>query len=157
MELYLVQHGEALPEEKDPERPLTDRGRREVELVARLVVPVVARELEIRHSGKLRAEQTAAILAQHLQPKRGVRAIEGLNPKDDPTVARDALRRENGSLCLVGHLPHLTLLVSLLLAGDPERETIAFRTGGMVCLQREEKQWRLRWSLTPEISPDESR
>ena len=30
MRLYLVQHGEAKPEEEDPERPLTDRGASDV-------------------------------------------------------------------------------------------------------------------------------
>src|SRR3989454_7116617 len=34
MDCYLVQHGEAKPEQEDPARPLTDRGRRDVERVA---------------------------------------------------------------------------------------------------------------------------
>ncbi len=53
---------------------------------------------------------------------------------------------------LVGHLPHLSRLASLLLTADPAREIIAFRMGGMVCLSEWEGQWRLHWILTPEIA-----
>ncbi len=34
MELYLVQHGEAMSEAQNPERPLTVRGREEVQRVS---------------------------------------------------------------------------------------------------------------------------
>jgi len=37
MEIYLVQHGEAKSESEDPERPLTENGRRAVESVARYI------------------------------------------------------------------------------------------------------------------------
>src|ERR687897_643977 len=37
MRLYLVQHGDAVPEQLDPERPLSAAGRREVEAVARRI------------------------------------------------------------------------------------------------------------------------
>ena len=43
MKLYLMQHGEAQPEEQDPARPLTDRGRAEVEPVVRVSTSVSRR------------------------------------------------------------------------------------------------------------------
>jgi phosphohistidine phosphatase SixA len=42
MDFYLVRHGEAKPASEDPARPLTDRGRKEVERVARALA---AREI----------------------------------------------------------------------------------------------------------------
>src|SRR5437899_75323 len=91
MECYLVQHGEAKPEQEDPARPLTDRGRREVERVARAARRSGVGVAEILHSGKLRAQQTAELLAAALSPVGGVRAVAGLAPTDDPAAARAVL------------------------------------------------------------------
>jgi phosphohistidine phosphatase len=66
MEVYLVQHGEAKPKEEDANRPLTSRGRREVSLVSSYVAGVGIRVVQIFHSGKLRARETAQIFAEHL-------------------------------------------------------------------------------------------
>ena len=38
MRVYLVQHGDAVPERLDPERPLSAVGRREVHAVARQII-----------------------------------------------------------------------------------------------------------------------
>ncbi len=150
MDLYLVQHGEAKAEADDPARPLTDRGRREVEHVARVAAARV-QVASIAHSGKLRALQTAEILAAELRPPRGVRQLAGLAPMDDPAIAQQAALQATDRVMLVGHLPHLSRLASLLLVGDSAREIVAFRMGGIVCLGRDEGRWRLKWILTPEL------
>ena len=68
MRLYLVQHGDAVPERLDPDRPLSPAGRRGVEAVARLLVSASARVAHVIHSGKLRAQQTTELLATALAP-----------------------------------------------------------------------------------------
>jgi hypothetical protein len=68
MRLYLVQHGDALPEQVDPERPLSAKGRRDVEAVARVLASAGARAVRVAHSGKLRAQQTAEVLTAALAP-----------------------------------------------------------------------------------------
>lgn len=151
MELYLVQHGVAKSEAEDPARPLSDRGRREVERVARATASAGLRVAAIAHSGKLRARETAEILAAALMPVRKVRELPGLNPLDDPAVAQQAVDQFTEPEMLVGHLPHLSHLASLLLVGDPAKEIVAFRMGGIVCLAREQEAWRVRWILTPEV------
>lgn len=151
MVLYLVQHGEAKPEQEDPARPLTDRGRDEVGRVARHTGALRLQIAEIRHSGKLRARQTAEILAEYLRPARGVREIEGLAPNDDPRKARSDAEAAREPLMLVGHLPHLSRLASFLIVGDPGREIIRFRPGGIVCLGKMEGRWLLLWILTPDL------
>ena len=108
---------------------------------------------EIFHSGKLRAQQTADLLAAALSPVGGVRAVAGLAPLDDPAAARELLDQAAAPRMLVGHLPHLSRLTSLLLVGDPTREIVSFRMGAIVCLTREEERWRLKWILTPELVP----
>ena len=151
MDCYLVQHGEPKPEQEDPARPLADRGRREVERVAQAAKHSGVEIAEIVHSGKLRAQQTAELLAAVLSPARGVRAVAGLAPMDDPAAARALLDRAAVPAMLVGHLPHLSRLTSLVLVGDPTREIVSFRMGAIVCLTREEERWRLKWIVTPEF------
>lgn len=150
MELYLMQHGEAKPEKEDPDRPLTGRGETEVGRVAALAARAGVRIDEARHSGKTRARQTAEILAAALNGR--LREVEGLKPKDDPEATRREVEILDGAVALVGHLPHLERLASLLLAGDAERGVVAFRPGGLVALARDEGTWRLRWALVPELA-----
>mgnify|MGYP001133792374 FL=1 len=152
MELYLVQHGEAKPEAIDPARPLTDHGREEVEHVARRAAALRLQVAEIRHSDKLRARQTAEILAAALSPPRGVREVEGLAPGDDPTRARAEVESTREPLMLVGHLPHLSRLASSLLVGDPSKEIIRFRNGAIILLVKADQGWLLQWVLTPELA-----
>ncbi len=152
LNVYLVQHGEAEPESVDPTRPLTASGRRDVERVARFAAKLGLDVAQIRHSGKPRAEQTAALLADALSPPDGVAAIPGLAPKDDVRPVADALARESRPVMLVGHLPFLARLAGLLVSADSERPAVRFRMGGIVCLAREENRWAVAWVLTPEMA-----
>src|SRR5918996_6119021 len=90
MRLYLVQHGDAVPEQLDPERPLSAAGRRDVESVARLLARNGIRAERLAHSGKLRAQQTAELLAAALVPGMVLEAMAGLNPNDpvEPVARR---------------------------------------------------------------------
>ena len=152
MHFYLVRHGEAKADTEDPARPLSDRGREEVRRVARHAATLRLEIAEIRHSGKLRARQTAEIMAEHLAPRRGVREAEGLAPSDDPEEARAELEAAKEPLMLVGHLPHLSRLASALLVGDPEREILSLGMATVVCLARAKTGFRLRWILSPELA-----
>ncbi len=80
MELYLVQDGEAKPESEDPQRPLTDRGEETVRRMVAWAAQVGLKADQIRHSGKRRAEEMAALLAERLNPAQGVIAVEGSSP-----------------------------------------------------------------------------
>lgn len=151
MEVYLVQHGKAKSEVEDPQRPLSDQGRDEVERVAWQVAAAGVKVIRILHSGKLRARQTAEIFARYLAPPLGLEEAGGLNPLDDPDRAKTLVERAPEPLMLVGHLPHLGRLASALILGNPEREIIRFYMGGLVCLTRVEGGWRIGWALTPEV------
>ncbi len=151
MELYLVQHGEAKPEAEDPERSLTNQGVETVRRMASWAAQVGLKVDQIRHSGKRRAEPTAALLAERLSPAGGVIAVEGLKPNDDPRPTVESLRSGHESLMFVGHLPYLSRLVSLLVVGDPEGGVIRFRQAGIVCLTREEGKWAINWVMPPDL------
>jgi phosphohistidine phosphatase len=151
MDLYLVQHGEAKPEAVDPERPLTDQGVETVRRMASWAAQVGVRVEQIRHSDKRRAEQTAALMAERLSPANGVIVAEGLKPNDDVRPVAEAIQVEHEALMLVGHLPFLSRLASLLVAGNPEGGVIHFRQAGIVCLSQEEGKWTINWVMPPEL------
>jgi phosphohistidine phosphatase len=151
MAVYLVQHGLAKNKEEDPARPLSAAGRAEVERVARAAAAAGVRPAAIFHSGKTRAQQTAEIFAAQVNPAQGVHAVEGLDPRDEPERTRERVEQADEPLMLVGHLPHLSRLASLLLADTPEREIVAFRNAGVVCLERQDGRFAVRWILTPEL------
>ncbi len=152
MEIYLVRHGEAESELVDPTQPLREHGRVDVTRMARHAARIKVAVAEIRHSTQRRAKQTAEILAAHLGPPRGLRESDDLEPTHDPGRARDAIEAAAEPLMLVGHLPHLARLASLLLAGDPNTDIVRFRPGAMARLERAEHGWVLAWLLTPEIA-----
>lgn len=153
MKLYLVQHGEAKSEAEDAARPLTEQGRRDVRRVAALLKRASATVYQIRHSGKRRAEETAAILADSLQPESGVVALPGLAPKDDVRPLAELLKREPCPLMFVGHQPFLERLAGLLVTGDPDHTVVRFQKGGVVCLEWEvsARAWVVQWAVTPEL------
>ncbi len=148
MELYLVQHGEAKREEEDSERPLTTKGKEEVGHVAMHAAKLM-KATSVKHSPKLRAKQTADIFAGHLHASSV--EVEGLKPLDDPEIAKGMIEGQKENLMLVGHLPHMNRLASLLLTGNADADVVAFRMGAVVCLEKDEK-WRVKWILTPELS-----
>ena len=159
MEVYLDRHGEPTRESEDPQRPLNARGREEVRRVSAVAARMGLRPAEIRHSGKRRAAQTAEIFAAALGPRAAVVTASGLAPNDDVEPVATALATATRPVMVVGHLPFLSRLASLLLVGDPDRPLVQFPTGGIVCLAHEASggtpAWSLAWALTPAVAASE--
>jgi phosphohistidine phosphatase len=152
MKLYLVQHAKAASEQVDPQRPLTEEGRRDVQRVAAFIKPLNLCVDYLWHSGKKRAAQTAELLAEVIRINKAKTARDGLGPNDDVTVLRDELTSPEGDVMIVGHLPFVSKLASLLLAGFESADTVAFRQGGIVCLSRSETdEWQIDWMIIPEL------
>jgi phosphohistidine phosphatase len=154
MKLYLIQHGEAKSEVEDPERSLTARGEEEVMSVSKVTSGLHITPSKVYHSGKMRARQTAEIIAGALKiPNSLVQFIQGLNPNDDIRPWAEQISKEKEDLMLVGHLPFLQRLASFLLCGNENARLVLFRYGAIVCLdQKEDKGWAVRWILTPEMA-----
>jgi phosphohistidine phosphatase len=151
--LYLVRHGEAVSKDEDPARPLTQSGRLAVERIAGWAASIDIRPDEIVHSGKLRAEQTAEILADYLMPTKGMSVRRGLGPDDDVRPLADSLAVADRKLMIVGHLPFLGRLVSLLVVGDADRPVVQFEVAGLIGLQFQDGQWRITCLVDPELLP----
>lgn len=159
MKLYLMQHAQAVPEEVDPQRPLSPEGRAVVGRVAARAAQLGLPIEHIYHSGKLRARQTAALLAEALRLESRVEELEGLGPKDRAEPLARWLRVETqqetmSGLALVSHLPLLDRLAALLVTGDEEMSVIAFQYAALVALvpKGDGKHFAVEWILTPELA-----
>ena len=151
MRLYLVQHGEAAPKQTDPERPLTARGRADVAALAEFLRARGVGAARVLHSGKLRAAQTAEILAGAIAPGVTPEAQSGLDPKDPvgPFVERVAGWREDS--LVVGHLPFMARCVALLVAGSEDAALVSYRPGSVVALERQDDG---AWQIVSMFRPD---
>jgi phosphohistidine phosphatase len=156
MDLYLMQHGQATTDDEDPERPLTDTGRAAVQRVAERARTADVRISGCFHSGKLRAEQTAQILVRAIGSGSSVEARPGLGPNDPVAPVAEWLREvtEHESLTLVGHLPFLGRLASLLVAGEEEAQVLSFQMAGLVKLEpkADREGFSVAWALTPDLA-----
>ncbi len=152
MKLYLVQHAKAASKQMDPQRPLTEQGRRDIQKVAAFIRPLNLSVNCLWHSGKRRAAQTAEVLAEAIETKEGTTARDGLGPNDNVTALRSELASTEQDIMIVGHLPFLSRLTSLLLTGSESANTVAFKNGGIVCLSRsEDNWWQIEWMVIPEL------
>src|SRR4051812_30152538 len=119
MNLYFLRHAIAVPrgtpDIKDENRPLTKDGARKMKSGAQ---GMLALELEfdrILTSPYRRARETAEIVAKAFHLK--VETWKALIPSEDPRQLVAGLRKATDkNLLLVGHEPHLTQFISVLIS-----------------------------------------
>jgi phosphohistidine phosphatase len=152
MLLYLVRHAEAKSEEEDPERGLTEKGLADIRTIASFIQKSGITISRIHHSGKKRAMQTAQVLADYLKPAQGAAEIDGIRPMDDPEVWAERVSSMAEDLMLIGHLPHVARLASLLLYGDADDCVLDFEPAGVACLKRfDDDRWTVEWMVVPRL------
>ncbi|WP_051560411.1 phosphohistidine phosphatase SixA [Marinobacterium jannaschii] len=119
MELLLMRHGEASWEAmQDQLRPLTPAGVLSVRCKAELLVRQGVTPDALLHSGFLRAEQTAANLADVLGCQQVI-VNEAWQPDCDPQAAIDTLEQyaDLPLIFVVAHMPLLSRVAGLLCEG----------------------------------------
>ncbi len=152
MKVYLVQHGEAVSKQENPDRPLSSQGTADVRRTAAYLARCGVRVDRVVHSGKLRARQTAELLAAEVADGVQPTATEGLAPKDPTDGLVSNLNTASRDLLVAGHQPFMGRCAAQLLTGDEEGIAVAFRPGSIVCLERGEADgWSLIWVLRPEL------
>ncbi|MFQ5805863.1 MAG: phosphohistidine phosphatase SixA [Phycisphaerae bacterium] len=155
MKLYLVQHGDAVPKEVDPQRPLSAKGRADVRRMASFLDKSGVRVARILHSGKKRAEQTAELLAASVGTGEGPEKASGIDPLDPTERLARAVDGWTEDTMVVGHLPFMGKLASHLVTEGEAGETAAFRPGTVLCLEPgEEGKWAIAWMIRPELLAD---
>lgn len=160
MDLLVVRHAVAEEREDfartgkdDAERPLTADGRRKFEKGVRGLRKVVPSIDVLATSSLLRATQTGDLVAEEYGKLRAVRLRE-LAPDADPAALVRWLRRQRrrAVVCVVGHEPHLSGTVELLLTR--RRSGFVDLGKGGACLVSFAGDVRagraeLRWLVTP--------
>ncbi|MFC1755398.1 phosphohistidine phosphatase SixA [Thermoproteota archaeon] len=149
MRLYLVQHGQALFREQDPERSLSDEGVAQTQKIADFFKGKDLSVDIIWHSQKARAIQTAHILSNVISHQT-IEERHDLNPMDSADMVAQELIGLNKDVMIVGHLPFLQKLASLLLTGRQGLDIISFRYSAVVCLEFQE-EWKVLWFLTLDL------
>ncbi len=146
--VYFAQHGLAVDKAEDSQRPLSKAGIEQTLSIAKQLHAAKTPVSQICHSGKLRAVQTADILATTLKIT-STSAHDYLSPNDSVSLFTKKLVVENA--LYIGHLPHLEKLVSYLLTGNENQSIIKFQNSAIICLEKKAEQSHIRWYLTPEL------
>jgi phosphohistidine phosphatase len=148
--LYLVHHGDAVGADVNPMRPLSDRGRIQVDTLAQEAAARGAHPEVIWHSGKLRARQTAEAYLRHCNPLAAFSATRGLQPSDPTNWIVDTVAGDTRQVMLVGHFPHLPRLLGRLISGNAEAGPAEFPLNGVVALEEMGGRWVEKWRVGPQ-------
>jgi phosphohistidine phosphatase len=152
MGVYLVRHGKALAKEVDPQKSLSEEGRAAIERVGRVLQQCGVEVQTLIHSNKARARETAEIMASCLNPGLVPQETPGLAPLDDVQEKVARVQRSQGGLMIVGHLPHLAKLTSVVLGVPETIPVVEFKPGGVVCLEGSAGgRWAILWMLAPDL------
>lgn len=131
MQLIIMRHGEAGWHSLDQQRTLTESGRRQVAETAAQIADSPWRPELIWSSPYVRAQQTAAIVAEILNCPVEEKAF--ITPEDNPGLCLEALlENRHAPLMLVSHMPLVGILSTLLI--DGHRRGLPFMTSQAVVL-----------------------
>lgn len=147
-----MQHGKALSKEGNAKRPLSAEGETESRRVARSLEAIGVSVCCIWHSDKLRSAETAAIISEHVEHS-AMEERKDLDPLAPVYPFRKEIESCGEDLMIVGHMPFLGKLFSLLLTGKDSFELLHFRNSVVVCLEYKDS-WSLAWAIPPEINFD---
>jgi len=158
MIVYIVRHGIAQePHQQgvrsDAERSLTKEGRERTREVARGLRALDCKPDRVASSPHRRAEETARIMAEVLNADATVELCDFLTPERDPGDAVAWLQKlSEESIMVVGHMPDVNILASVLLAGRADIE-IEFKKAAVCCIRFEDRTragaGALEWLLQP--------
>jgi phosphohistidine phosphatase len=151
MYLYFLRHGEAdWPNwsKPDDERPLTERGKKEIQKVADFLKLLDVSLDHVVTSPLPRAKQTAEIVADRLKLK--LREDKTLEPGFDQAGLKRILQKHADSpLMLVGHEPDFTRAIRAL-----SDATLKLSKGGIALLDVDSASMKgkLLWLVPPRIA-----
>ena len=159
MRLYLVRHAIAVPHgtlgfAQDAKRPLTNEGQQQARDIGAGLKRLKISMDTIATSPYVRAKQTAEALAEVLGHGIPLKALEELRAETAPDATSLALKALSGCehLMLVGHEPHLSAWMGLLVAGREGLHCV-MKKGSVACVEIEQVpppagSGTLRWLMT---------
>ena len=118
MNIYLVRHGDAVPEDEagsDRDRWLSPRGREAARILGRLLREQRLELDAIVCSPLPRAVQTAELLAQSLDYIGHIASWRCLEPAAHPRIASTLIAAAGAAVLVVGHEPSISALGAFLM------------------------------------------
>jgi phosphohistidine phosphatase len=118
LRIFLVRHGDAVPEEdagSDRDRWLSAKGREHARVLGRLLREQGVVPESILCSPLPRAVQTAELLAQALDFLGVIHSLRCLEPSAQPRVAANEIRAAHGPVIVVSHEPAISSLGAYLM------------------------------------------
>jgi phosphohistidine phosphatase len=153
MHLYLLRHGDALAAAPaDAQRRLSALGEEQARLAGAFLRRQGIPPDIVLASPLVRAEQTARLAVAELGAVR-VQSSEHLVPTSDPgNLLRELRSLEAHTVLCVGHEPHLSTTISLLISGS-RNARVTMETASLAALEAEPPfapgSGVLRWILPP--------
>lgn len=153
MRLYFLRHGEAEDMSSgvsDHERQLTAKGVERIQTAAQVMSSLHIKPTRIYASPRVRALQTAEIVAKALDRK--VEVTEAVNYSFNVTAVESLIagQTENDEVMFVGHEPSLSKVIDQLTGGN-----IAMKRGGLARVDAvfptSPLRGQLIWLIAPKI------
>jgi phosphohistidine phosphatase len=144
MQIYLVRHGDAVPEEEagsDRDRWLSPRGREAARILGRLLREQGVAPDAILCSPLPRAVQTAELLAASLDYFDTISSRRCFEPSAQPRIAAGMVSAAGAAVIIVGHEPSISGLGAYLV-GRPAFPQ--FRTAQCCALEHGKPTWTAR-------------
>jgi phosphohistidine phosphatase len=151
MKIYLMRHGKALSSQQDPQRGLSDHGKSEITHIAEHLNQQGLMFNHVFHSNRKRAQQTAEIMTYFISPNIEPALLQNITPNDDPGLILEKINSWTEDTLVTSHLPFVPDLITLLTKQDVYTSSISFKTGTVVCLEKDNNSiWNIRWSTSPD-------
>ena len=131
--VFFLRHGEAGSGAADRQRPLTERGRRQIEAVVDQQKTTLNSISHIYSSDYSRAKNTALIVVEALEIDISIEIVPWLIPNTDLQLFIDKIGSLKDDVLLVGHNPLLTNAINSLAGYSPGREFLD--TGMMAAIE----------------------
>lgn len=152
MKIYCMRHGQVSDVAGEHGPALSDLGVQEITTMAHFLKTQGVDFSHVLHSEKTRAAQTAGIITSVVNPELAMEPSELLTVAEDVITMAGDVEQWSDDTLLVGHLPMMQELVSMLCLRDPLRLSLSFIPGTIVCLERQQQQrWVISWLLSPTI------
>jgi phosphohistidine phosphatase len=156
VDVYILRHGKAEgagPGTADADRRLTEKGRDEITSAGRWIASQGIRFDVIAASPLVRAQETAAIIADALGQGDCLVTWKVLAPGGDPDTVCNVIsgHMDARAILLVGHEPLLSALISRIISGE-ENALIGLSKGSLAKIRDFRismcPSGELRWLLT---------
>ncbi|OGT53863.1 MAG: phosphohistidine phosphatase SixA [Gammaproteobacteria bacterium RIFCSPHIGHO2_12_FULL_41_15] len=152
MRLYCLRHGEAEADLVDHDRILNEQGRLDVSRLGERLAQLDVHINKIYHSGVVRAEQTAQIIAEKLKFTSDLTVMPELFGGGGIALIADMIQHWQDDSLLVSHMPFVSELVSYLVTGQSHQTLMAFPPATLALLERVKPGiWRLLSILPPSV------